>query len=152
MKRMKHLEKVRKLNIEDNKDKDILSKIISESISLSKLYIENNTSLIMFYCMDFMKDDIYYIEDYDVVAICEYNEEIVYLKDIFATKEVNLDKVSNALMQNKTKKVLLGFTPNNTLGYEESLVNEEDTTLFIRSRKDIIFKKDKLMFPILSHA
>lgn len=72
--------------------------------------------------------------------------------EIFSTQEIDLDKVSNMLMKEETKKVVLGFTPNNTACYEENLVNEEDTTLFIRAKKEAPFKTEKLMFPILSHA
>ncbi|MDR5586800.1 hypothetical protein RGC78_04900 [Clostridium sp. 5N-1] len=55
-------------------------------------------------------------------------------------------------MNEKTKKVILGFTPNNISSYEKTLVNEEDTTLFIKIGKDNPFKTEDLMFPVLSHA
>ncbi|KNF07644.1 hypothetical protein CLPU_14c00620 [Gottschalkia purinilytica] len=73
-------------------------------------------------------------------------------RDVFAIKEVKLDKIINAMMNEKTKKVVLGFTPNNISSYEKSLVNEEDTTLFIKIGKDNPFKIRDLMFPVLSHA
>ncbi|WP_315079409.1 GNAT family N-acetyltransferase [uncultured Clostridium sp.] len=146
------LEKVRQLNIEEASDKEIFIKIVNNRVSISQLHVENNISLIMFYCMDFMKDNIYYIEDYNVIAICEYDEAVLYIQDVFAMKEVDLDKAINALMIDETKKVVLGFTPSNTSYYEEGLVNEEDTTFFVRGKKEIPFRTEKLMFPILSHA
>nr|WP_309556153.1 hypothetical protein [Clostridium sp. 5N-1] len=48
--------------------------------------------------------------------------------------------------------MILGFTPNNISSYEKTLVNEEDTTLFIKIGKDNPFKTEDLMFPVLSHA
>lgn len=74
------------------------------------------------------------------------------MQDIFSTQEIDLDKIINMLMKEETKKVVLGFTPNNTAYYEENLVNKEDTTLFIRAKKENPFKIEKLMFPVLSHA
>lgn len=147
----KDIRKARKLNIEEDFDKEILKKLISEKLSISKLNVENNISLIMFYCLDFMKDNIYYIEDCDAVAICEYNKDILVVIDVFIMKEIDLDEIINILMTDETKKVVMGFTPNNVFGYDEALL-KEDTTLFIRTIKENPFKIKKLMFPILSHA
>jgi len=99
-----------------------------------------------------MKDNIYYLEDYDAIVICDFNEDVLYLQDVFSTKEVKLDNIINAMMNEKTKKVVLEFTPNNISSYEKSLVNEEDTTLFIKMGKYNPFKTRDLMFPVLSHA
>ncbi|MDZ5254075.1 GNAT family N-acetyltransferase [Clostridium sp. LIBA-8841] len=148
----KSKEKVRKLNINDTSDKDIFTEIINNRISISKLHVKNNSFLIMFYCLDFMKENIYYIENFNTVVICEYDKDVLYVQEIFSTQEIDLDKVINMLMKEETKKIVLGFTPNNTACYEENLVNEEDTTLFIRAKKEAPFKTEKLMFPILSHA
>lgn len=63
-------EKVRNLNIDDIRDKDIFTRIINNRISISNLHVKNNSFLIMFYCLDFMKENIYYIEDFNTVTIC----------------------------------------------------------------------------------
>ncbi|WP_461612108.1 hypothetical protein [Clostridium sp. Marseille-QA1073] len=119
---------------------------------MSKLHVKDNISLVMFYCLDFMKDNIYYIEDYDIVAICEFDEDVLYLQEVLSRKEVKLDNIINAMMNEKTKKVVMGFTPNNIIGYDELLLKEEDTTLFVRSKKENPLKINKLMFPVLSHT
>ncbi|MCX0395263.1 hypothetical protein LI038_12675 [Clostridium perfringens] len=46
------------------------------------------------------------------------------MQDIFSTQEIDLYKIINILMQDETKKIVLGFKPNNTDFYEESLINE----------------------------
>ena len=151
-KKTKTIEKARKMNIQEKFDKDSFLQIVRDKCNLFKVNMENNMSLIMFYCMDYMKENIYYIEEYDTVAICEYDEEKLYIQDIFSTKEIDLDKIINILSLNETEKVILGFTPKNISSYEESLVNEEDTTLFIRAIEKTPFETEKLMFPILSHS
>lgn len=145
-------EKIIKMNMDSNIDREFVYNMACNTIPLSKVSMKNNASLIMFYCTYFMKDSIYYIEDYEAIIICNFNEDILYIQDIFATKEINLDKIINAMISEKTKKVVLGFTPNNISSYEKSLVNEEDTTLFIKVGKDNPFKIKDLMFPVLSHA
>lgn len=145
-------EKIRKMNMDNKEDKDLVYNMACNTIPVSKISMKNNPSLIMFYCISFMRDSIYYIEDYEAVVICDFNEEVLYVQDIFTTKEVNLDKIINAMMNERTKKVVLGFTPKDSFGYEKRLVNEEDTTLFIKMGKDNPFKREELMFPVLSHA
>lgn len=145
-------EKIRKMSMDNYNDREIVYNMVCNTTSFSKVSMKNNTSLIMFYCTYFMKDSIYYIEDYDAVVICDFNEDVLYVQDVFATKEVNLDNIINAMMKEETKKVVLGFTPNNISSYEKSLVNEENTTLFVKMRKDNPFKTRDLMFPVLSHA
>lgn len=145
-------EKVRKLENDNALDQEILTRLVKDTVPVSRIHTQNNSSLVMFYWMDFMKDSIYYIEDYQVVAICEYEQEVLYLQDVFALGEVELKPIINALMKEETKKIVLGFTPLDTTGYEEYLLKEEDTTLFIKEGKENIFKTGKLMFPILSHA
>lgn len=46
----------------------------------------------------------------------------MYLYDVFTTKEIELEKIINIVMNEKTKKVVLGFTPNNTFKYKKALV------------------------------
>jgi len=46
----------------------------------------------------------------------------------------------------------LGFTPKDTKLFDETLLKQEDTTLFILDDKWDIFDNNRIMFPILSHA
>lgn len=84
--------------------------------------LRRSFKLIMFYCMDFLKDRIYYIKDLNVIAICDYNGDEVLI------------------------------TPKDTSSYKESILHEEDTTLFIRSKKETPFDRERIMFPMLSHT
>lgn len=145
-------DKIRKMNMDNDKDREIVYNMTCNTLSFSKVSMRNNAPLIMFYCTYFMRDNIYYLEDYDAVVIYEFNEDVLYLQDVFSRKEVKLDSIINAVITEKSKKVVLGFTPKDSSSYEKSLVNEEDTTLFIKIVKDNPFKMGDLMFPVLSHA
>lgn len=143
---------VRKLNLEDEEDKEIFTNIIKNTVSFSKLYEKDKFNLIMFYCMDFLKNSIYYIKDLNVITICDYSGDEVLIQDVFALEEIALEKVISALMNERTRKVVLGFTPKDTSSYKESILHEEDTTLFIRSKKETPFDRERIMFPMLSHT
>ena len=137
----------------DNKeDREFVYNTASNAIPLSKISMVNNPDLIMFYCIYFMRDSIYYIQEEDTIAICDFNEEVLQIQDVFTKKDVNLDKIINTMMKEQTKKVVLGFTPKDISCYEKNLINEEDTTLFIKRGKNNLFKTADIMFPLLSHA
>lgn len=145
-------EKVRKINIDDNNDKGLLENIINNSIQISKLHVKENKNLIMFYCLDFLKDNIYYIENYNAIAICEYHGEELFIQDIFMDKEIDLNIVINSLTNKETKVIRLGFTPINIEGYSKELLNDDNDALYINSKNENIFNNENIMFPTLSHA
>ena len=145
-------EKVRKINIDDNNDKGLLENIINNSIQISKLHVKENKNLIMFYCLGFLKDNIYYIENYNAIAICEYDGEELFIQDVFMDKEIDLNIVINSLMSKETKLIRLGFTPINIEGYNKELLNDDNDALYINSKNENIFNNENIMFPTLSHA
>lgn len=141
-----------KLNIDNYEEKQLLESIIKNNIVNSKLYVEENKNLIMFYCLGFLKECIYYIKEYNVIAICEYEDYTLNINDIFCDRKIDLDKVINILIDNRTKRVNLGFTPIDIDGYEKNMLYDDNDTLFVLKDKENIFKNNYLMFPILSHA
>ena len=142
----------KKLDMDNTEEKKLLENIIDNSIVNAKLYIEHNKSLIMFYCLGFLKECIYYIKEYNVIAICQYDNEVLNINEVFCDKKFVLDDIINALMKSKTKKINLGFTPLDTNGYEKNMLDDDNDTLFILKNKENIFKNNSLMFPMLSHA
>ena len=148
----KDSEEVRKINIDDNNDKGLLENIIIKSIKISKLHVKENKNLIMFYCLGFLKDNIYYIENYNAIAICEYHGEELFVQDIFIDKEIDLNIVINSLTNKETKVIRLGFTPINIEGYSKELLNDDNDALYINSKNENIFNNENIMFPTLSHA
>ena len=143
---------VRALNIDNTEDLALLLRCYQASNPFSALSMEKNTGLLMFYCSSFMKEDIYYIDAYDTVAIATFNEDTMILHDVFGESKASLEDIINVVARKSTKTVVLGFTPENREGYNSSILDEEDLTLFIMKDKENIFKKHEIMFPTLSHA
>lgn len=141
-----------KIDVSNKKHRELLQNIVSNTVSFSKISMLDSTSLVMFYCISFMKDSIYFIEDYNAIIIANFEESKLYLQDVFSTKEVKLDIIIEEIITDETKEVILGFTPNEDICVDVKLFKDEDTTLFVKAGKGNIFKKNKLMFPVLSHA
>ena len=143
---------VTKLNMSDEKDKNFLINTINGSLYFSQLAMYDNASLVMFYCTSFMKHSVYYIKALDAIVIAEFNDNILYLNDVFCRRDVLLDDIIAAMVNKEINKVVLGFTPKDTTSFDEILLKEEDTTLFVMEDKLEIFNNRKIMFPVLSHA
>jgi len=143
---------VTKLNMSNANDKKFLFDTINESKVFSQLAMLGNASLVMFYCTSFMKQSVYYIKDLDAIAIAEFNDNTLYLNDVFCKREIPLDDIIAALVNNEIKLAVLGFTPVDTTSFNAKLLKEEDTTLFVMKDGREIFEDKKLMFPVLSHA
>ena len=126
--------------------------IIENTKVFSKIAVMNNINLVMFYCISFMKNDIYFIEEYNSIVIANFFEDTLYIQEVFAINDVELENIIGKMISNDINKVVLGFTPINTLLYDEKILDEEDTTLFIMTKDKNPIELGKLRFPILSHA
>jgi predicted GNAT family N-acyltransferase len=138
----------RKLNIKESKDKALIIRLVTNTDTIAMISMVGNLGLDMFYLSSFMAEDIYYIEDLDLVAVAEFDGDNMFLLDVFCEHEVDLDMVIRALMNNTEGKVTLGFTPQDITSYTCELLREEGSTFFIKG-EDF---NNKGRFPLLSHA
>lgn len=142
---------LKRLNIENPYDRELFLNTINDSIPISKVSMRNNTSLIMFYCLWFKKNSIYYIEKLKTVVIADIEGERLYLNDVFSKENVVIKDVIQTISDNTITEVILGFTPLNEMDYEIRLLKQEDTLFVFKDSVDY-FKNRKWMFPVLSHA
>ena len=80
------------------------------------------------------------------------SKEIIYILEVFGTKDIDLESIINKVVTKNTRRVVLGFTPLNTVLYDEKILREEDTTLFIMRGKENPLELYNMMFPVLSHT
>ncbi|MBQ9887207.1 MAG: GNAT family N-acetyltransferase [Lachnospiraceae bacterium] len=130
---------------------DKLVKIINKSVPCGRFEMTGNSGLIMFYITNFMQECVFYDKALDVYVIAEPEDENLLIHNVFSEKPVKLDKVIEAF-GSEIKHVELGFTPYDCEDYDCELINEEDTTFFVKGKLLEGFENAKLMFPTLSHA
>jgi GNAT superfamily N-acetyltransferase len=138
----------RKLDRKELSDRAILLRIVTNNNLSSRIAMVGNPGLDMFYLISFMSENIYYIEELDLLAVAENDGDNMFLLDVFCEQEFNMDEVIHSLMNNGTKKVTLGFTPFDDTSYTCELLKEEGTTFFIKGNNI----NNRGRFPILSHA
>lgn len=142
---------VKKLTMSDLNNRSFLIDKVTNAIPISKVSMRANAELIMFYCTIFMKNNVYYLDDYDAVIIAGFTEDTLKVMDIFCTKDIPLDSILNALANESVNRINLFFTPQDTSSYE-TILFEGDETLFAMGKDLLLLKSNQFMFPILSHA
>ena len=144
----------RKLDMRNAADVETLRRCYQRSNPLSAVPLLDNWGLIMFYCSNFLKDSVYYIEDRSAVVIAERDGEALLIYDIFADQGITLEESAGAVpgAAGATCKVRLGFAPKDAPPESVSLLSEEDTTLFVLAEKENIFRAHKTMLPFLART
>ena len=94
---------------------------------------------------------VYYSDKNQAIAIAMQNGPALICFDIFCDSGRSLSAIINELADENTYQAILGFTPKENRTGEYEKIEGEDI-LFIYGQKENIFKENKLMFPLLSHA
>lgn len=143
---------VEKLDMSSEKDIQLLLRTYELSNPFSALPMENNSGLLMFYCSQFMRENIYYVEQYESIVVAEHDGNNLICYDVFSEGNCQLGDILNAVATENTKAAILGFTPKHTENCIIEELHAEDTTLFLLKSKENLFVGNKLMIPLLAHA
>ena len=146
--------KYRKLDINDSGDRAIfIEKYQIYNNPFSALAIEDNLSNIMFHCITFLYDNIYYVEDFDAVVIAECENNVVFCYDIYVGADCRMSDIIGVLADKDNVSVTFGFSPNTSDDFLCAKSKGQNTTVFALSgMDDSIFLDYKITFPYLSRA
>lgn len=140
--------KAERLDLSDNLRWDDFFSTVKNSVTNDRFTMDN-PGLIAFWTK--LGYSVYYLGEKDAYIIAFVDGENLFLNQIIAKHKVNLEDVISSFGSD-IKKVKLGFTPNTKNGYNIEEYHKEDCTLFILGKDLEIIEREKLMFPILSHA
>lgn len=144
--------KAQKLDMSDERNKSLVISRYQKGNPFSALYMTDNQGLLSFYCMGLMKDNVYYSSQYDVVIVAGNEEGKTICYDIFGGTNAELIEILGEISPSAEDEILLGFTNLDSADFICQKRYEEDTTLFVYGEENCIFKNDKSMFPVISHA
>ncbi len=142
----------RKLDMEAEADRRILLRHFQMSNAYSQFAMRHNVGLLMFYCGGFLKENVYWIPEYDAVLVAERENDALLCYDIFGGGEAPMTELLGSVAAPEITKILWGFTPKDTAGCAMAPLEEDDNALFVYAGKENLFAEHKLMFPLLSHA
>ena len=143
-----------KLNMDKTENREKLYDYAKNAHPISKISMQENADLVMFYGITVYKNNVFYLPELDTIAIAEINGRQLQLLDVFSKKEQNLNDVIHALSDESIDTVRLGFVPKDCSSYEIIPIDEKekDEMLFLEADKTALFDENQLMFPLLSHA
>ncbi|HSP47679.1 MAG TPA: GNAT family N-acetyltransferase [Clostridiaceae bacterium] len=140
----------RKLDMDDPEDREFLFDSIAGSMVHSKVAMVDNPGLQMFHCMADQRDNIYHFEQQDVIAIASIGGKTLHLHDVFASDVFVMDEILEALADEHTRTLRMGFVPRQPHNWKKEARDEEEETFFVREGKGKL--PEGVMFPELSHA
>lgn len=141
----------KKLNMDDQKDVMFLTKTINVTAPISKIAIRNNASLILFYCLYFMKNNVFFIEELNTIVIAEFDGDTLHLNDVFSTTPIGINDIIQTVPDKHIRQVVLGFTSWEELDSDNHLLQGTDTLFVLKDHLEL-FRNKQWMFPLLSHA
>lgn len=142
---------VRKLDLKNKDDSNLLLEKYRHSNPFSALTMENNIGSLMFHCITFLHDHIYYSNEFDAVIIAECDENEIFCYDIYTNKNCSFNDIVG-LLATENNNVTLGFTPAFKENCLVEISKEKDTTIFVRTTEKSIIQNNKIIFPFLSRA
>lgn len=143
-----------KLDMDNKESREKLHDYAQHAYPISKISMQENADLVMFYGITVYKDNVFYLPELDAIAIAKINGRQLHLLDVFSKKEENLNDVIHTLSDETIDTVQLGFVPKNHSSYEIIPIDEKekDEMLFLEADNTALFDENQLMFPLLSHA
>ncbi|WP_446936971.1 GNAT family N-acetyltransferase [Lysinibacillus fusiformis] len=117
----------------------------------SMIAVDQNESLLMFYCTLVFPHAIYYLEELETIVFMEEEEGVLNIFDIISLQPIHIEELLANIVKDSTQKVVFYFTPEFTLnGMTATIQPNDDDALFVLSKKAIL--QGNFMFPLTSHC
>ncbi|EKZ4887023.1 GNAT family N-acetyltransferase [Listeria monocytogenes] len=142
---------LKKLNPGNKTDFQLIRRIVSEKTPLSNILdVRESEDLLMFYVLIALKNELYYIEELDVIVLMEQEDADLYVLDILSTKKLDVVEVLRYLPIKKIETIHLLFTPEKSKYIDAAHIIETEDMLFVRP--NILTSENYFLFPATSHA
>lgn len=142
----------RKLDLSLKSDMELLARSYRCSNPYSMLSMKNNLELMMFHCLTFLENHIFYIKQYDAVVIAKCDGDEILCYDIFTDRRCLMEDILGVLVEKEKQMVVFGFTPVLKAGFSIEEVQEKDYQVFVLKDNEKLFGCNKISLPLLSHA
>ncbi len=115
------------------------------------LYMLENLGLYQFWLAADYGESVFYLPKEDAYVIAEAGEERLHIIQMIGDQRLDIRRLAKTL-GGESAEAVLGFTPMEKEALQVREHEEEDTTLFILGSDLERMEREKMMFPILSHA
>lgn len=124
---------IRKLNLADPHDLSLVSTLGAQRVPVSeRLGVSGAHGLLMFYYLNVFSDQLYYLEDENLIAICQQENGQLELFDLISTQPFSCRDIALKLADSDTETIVFHFTPDDP-GLELSGSSHSEG-LFVRTQ------------------
>lgn len=96
------------------------------------------------------KDDIYYLEDKDIIVIASREDGWLHIYDVLSLTPINLDCIIENIVTPDDKKIEFHFVPeSNKYNIHKFSKERPDEWLFVRSNNTSL---NEILFPLTSQT
>ncbi|KQL54405.1 hypothetical protein AN964_13465 [Heyndrickxia shackletonii] len=145
---------LKKLDGNSHTDLHFIYEFAKDRVPVSQIFGSTNShGILMFYCSSVFRNNLYYLEEDNVIVVLHEEGDTVHIYDLIAKKKFCLETILNKIVPNGMKKVIFHFTPDdeNHLKMKNKPYHEEGETLFIRNLGNVPFP-ETFKHPLLSQA
>ncbi len=140
-----------KVQIEEKDELIRFRQSMKESCPQSSLWLESHEELTMFYALDYMRKNIYFLPEYGAYVIASLEKGQLNLHQVFAPKQVDVNRIAAAFGR-EVKTLVLGFTPIDKQGFTCKKAGGHDTVLHVKGSALNCIERDCLRIPELAHT
>lgn len=115
------------------------------------LYMSENIGLYQFWFAAGFGENVYYLSEVNAYVLAEENGETLHIQQVFGREKVDMLRFAKSFGEN-LKEVVFDYTPYDTKNLLVREHKEEDCTLFILGEDLERIERDKMLFPVMSHA
>ncbi|MCI9078228.1 MAG: GNAT family N-acetyltransferase [Lachnospiraceae bacterium] len=116
-----------------------------------RMYMDKNPGLYQFWMAEGFWERIYYIPEKGAYVAADMEGKVLHIYQVFGKKYIETRRLAKSFGEG-VEEVVTGYTPVCKEEFQIREHKEEDCTLFIMGEDLQRIEKDKIMFPVLSHA
>ncbi|KGP78541.1 MULTISPECIES: GNAT family N-acetyltransferase [unclassified Paenibacillus] len=142
---------IQKLDVTNAEDLRLIHKFASERLPVSQHFATNHTQgIFMFYCLNVFSDDIYYLENENVIVIYKKEKHNIDLFDVVSLNKIHMTDILHQIADEDTEKITFHFTPDATdhIVLKSTITNDG---LFVKTPGENIYPLH-VKYPITSIA
>lgn len=129
---------VSKLNIKNNEDYRLLCDQLKNRQALTKIFgAENYGFITMWHILNVYENDIYYLEQDDIIIIKQEKDNTLHIIDVLYRKTIDLVSVIPKIIESDSIKLIKFYFPPDQLNYRYDKTKKINTGLFILGDLDL---------------
>ncbi|KIL51928.1 GNAT family N-acetyltransferase [Jeotgalibacillus soli] len=128
---------IQKLDVTNSKDLHFIHDFSSRRLPVSDCFGTINTQyLLMFYCLNVISEDLYYLPEENVIVIYKLERNELHVFDLISEVKVDVLTIIDKMALKETDKVIFYFTPAIKDSQLKSELFHGSEVLFVRTYED----------------